>query len=163
MCHLNPRDEMLNTFDALCIGEGEFPVAELAGQMEAGKTPSGIPNLWIRHQDGMIEKNQPREFLRDLDALPFPDLEMWRPWIKDVTGEHHVILLGRGCPFGCSYCSNHAIRKLAPGKYVRFRSPSNIIQEIAQLRDRGQTCGTFIFRSRPFVWIENGFWNCLAA
>jgi anaerobic magnesium-protoporphyrin IX monomethyl ester cyclase len=133
---LNPGDEMLNTFDALCVGEGEFSVTELAGQREAGKTPSGIPNLWIRHSDGTIEKNQTRKFLQDLDALPFPDREMWRPWIQDVAGERHVILLGRGCPFGCTYCSNHAIRKLAPGKYVRFRSPSNIIREIAQLREQ---------------------------
>jgi radical SAM superfamily enzyme YgiQ (UPF0313 family) len=43
-------------------------------------------------------------------------------------------LLSRGCPFGCAYCSNHALRKLADGPYVRFRSPANIVAEIAQLR-----------------------------
>ena len=39
-------------------------------------------------------------------------------------------LASRGCPYNCSYCSNHALRKLLLGKYVRQRSPRNVIQEI---------------------------------
>jgi len=54
---LNPQSVMQDTFDALCVGEGEQPLAELAEQLGAGKSPSGIPNLWIRRADGTIEQN----------------------------------------------------------------------------------------------------------
>ncbi len=40
------------------------------------------------------------------------------------------ILLGKGCPYSCTYCCNHALRKITNGNYVRFRSPRNIIEEI---------------------------------
>jgi radical SAM superfamily enzyme YgiQ (UPF0313 family) len=40
------------------------------------------------------------------------------------------VLVGRGCPNRCSYCSNHKLGKIAAGKYVRFRSPANIVKEI---------------------------------
>ena len=39
-------------------------------------------------------------------------------------------MASRGCPYTCSYCSNHALKKKLEGKYVRFRSVDNIIQEI---------------------------------
>lgn len=38
--------------------------------------------------------------------------------------------MGRGCPYSCTYCCNHAFRKITNGNYVRFRSPQNIIEEI---------------------------------
>lgn len=33
-------------------------------------------------------------------------------------------------PTDCAYCSNHALRKVAVGKYVRMRSPENIAAEV---------------------------------
>jgi len=42
---LNPTDVIADAFDALCIGEGEYPMVELCAQMDApaGGTPSAIP------------------------------------------------------------------------------------------------------------------------
>lgn len=56
----------------------------------------------------------------------------WQKWIRDPA-TMHTILLGRGCPFECTYCCNRTLRKLAPGKYVRLRSPDNVIEELATL------------------------------
>src|SRR3989338_6982968 len=128
---LNPEGALEN-FDALCIGEGEFPILELVTQLENGKTPSAIANLWIKHND-KIEKNMPRPFMQNIDDLPFPDREMWQEWIKAGATARHAILLGRGCPYNCSYCSNHALRKLTTGTYTRYRSPDNILWEIKEL------------------------------
>ncbi len=128
---LNP-DGILEDFDSLCIGEGEIPMLELVQQLKDNKIPSGIPNLWIKNK-GKIEKNPTRQFLQDLDILPFPDRQMWQRWIKNGPGARHAVLLGRGCPFDCTYCCNHALKKISPGRYSRFRSPENILKEIQEI------------------------------
>ena len=131
---LVPEESMLNIFDALCIGEGEYPTLELVEQLSRGEKPSGIANLWINN-NGIIEKNPTRPFLQDLDSLPFPDRDMWLDWIDlppdaSIESTRVIVLVGRGCPFLCSYCCNHALRKLSAGPYVRMRSPANIVAEL---------------------------------
>jgi len=130
---LNPDGILGEAFDVLCVGEGEYPLLELANQLKAGKRPSNIPNMWIKKEDGEIEKNATRPFLKDIDSLPFPDRAMWRKWTEDAPEAWEPILLGRGCPFQCTYCCNHALRKIAQGSYVRLRSPENIIKEISEI------------------------------
>lgn len=129
---LNPEKCIKDNFDILCIGEGEYPILELVSQLEKGKEPSNIPNLWIK-KSTLIEKNSSRPFIQDLNSLPFPDRKMWQEWIEEVSGSEHAVLLGRGCPFHCTYCCNHALRKLASGPYVRFRSADNILKEIEEI------------------------------
>jgi len=121
-------------FNAVCVGEGEYPSVELAQQLDAGLFPAAIPNLFIRQPDGSVERNDPRPFLQDLDSLPFPDREMWMPWVANPVSRPSI-LVGRGCPFSCTYCSNHALRKTSPGGYVRLRSPRNIAEEIVALKE----------------------------
>lgn len=127
---LQPEKVSRGPFDAVCIGEGEYPMVELVSALQERLKPREIQNLWIK-SNSSIEKNNTREFIENLDKLPFPDREMWRPWVEHDT--QHTILLGRGCPYNCTYCCNHKLRKLAQGKYVRFRSPSNVIQELTEL------------------------------
>lgn len=135
---LNPDVVIKGPFDVLCIGEGEYPTLELCGQLEEKQFPHGIANLWIKLPSGSIEKNDPRDFIQNLDMLPFPDREMWKPWINGQNEAELAILLGRGCPYDCTYCSNHALRKTARGKYVRMRSPENIMEELSFLHNNYQ-------------------------
>ncbi len=130
---LNPSKIIKDSFDAVCIGEGEYPSLELIKQLEKNKQPDKIDNLWIK-KDNEIQKNKTREFIQDLDALPFPDRRMWNEWIN-IFGDKHSILLGRGCPFQCTYCSNHALKKTSEGKYVRFRSVDNVINELKEITE----------------------------
>jgi anaerobic magnesium-protoporphyrin IX monomethyl ester cyclase len=127
---LKPGDCMKDGYDAVCVGEGEYATLELVGQLQEGRSPSGIPNLWIR-SNGQVEVNPPRPFLEDLDSLPYPDRSLWDQWVAQPAYRPSV-LVGRGCPFQCTYCCNHALRRLAPGRYVRFRSPGNIVGEIEE-------------------------------
>lgn len=129
---LNPEQAILDEFDAVCIGEGEYPTLEIVEQLEKSKKPSGIANLWIKHGTE-VEKNPSHPFLQDLDSLPFPDREMWQEWIEPESKTKHSLLLGRGCPYLCAYCCNHALRKLQYGNYVRFRSPENILYELKRI------------------------------
>lgn len=130
---LQPEEVSRGPYDALCIGEGEYPLLELSAELEEGKEPTRISNLWIRKGQS-IEKNDTREFIQNLDEIPFPDREVWRPWVEHDA--QHTILLGRGCPYNCTYCCNHRLRKLAEGKYVRFRSVPNVMEEIRDLAEK---------------------------
>lgn len=129
---LNPADVMAEgIFDGICIGEGEQAAREYVGQLRAGaKPPAGIANLWLRdRQTGTIERNLPRPFQEDLDSFPDEDIALWE---SEVAGRSGLLDLavGRGCPNRCSYCSNHALAALAPGRFVRFRSPQRVVEEI---------------------------------
>ncbi len=128
---LNPNDAIKDGFDAVCVNEGEYPLLELVETLENNKTPSKIKNIWFNN-NGNIEKNPNRSFIEDLDELPLPNIQMWQKWIENPN-DFHQILLGRGCPFECTYCCNHALKKLADSKYVRFRSPKIIVEELNRL------------------------------
>ena len=129
---LKPEECIGSAFDAVCVGEGEYPTLELVEQLEADRSPASIPNLHIRRGD-RIEKNPPRPFIQDLYSLPFPDREMWLPWTA-WPESRPSLLVGRGCPFQCTYCCNHALLRLAPGRYVRMRSPGNIVAELQEMK-----------------------------
>ncbi len=138
---LNPMEcAKESDFDAVCVGEGEYPALELVEQLESGRYPSGIANLVIKRPDGSLEVNPPRPFLEDLDSLPFPDREMWRRWLA-IPDSRPSVLVGRGCPFACTYCSNHAIRRAAPGRYVRLRGPEGVVEELRDLKRRQPNIG----------------------
>ncbi len=79
--------------------------------------------------------NQPRPFQADLDSLPDEDITLWE---NDVAGRSGLfeVVVGRGCPNRCSYCSNHALAALAPGRFVRFRSPQRLVEEIRRQVER---------------------------
>jgi radical SAM superfamily enzyme YgiQ (UPF0313 family) len=133
---LNPESTIQEPFfNAICIGEGEEAVANYAYQIEQGNQPTLINNLWIKNTNsGKIEKNPQSTFIQDLDNLPFVDRSLWEKFIVDKN-RMHTILVGRGCPNKCTYCSNHILRNTGQGKYVRYRSPENIISELSFICD----------------------------
>jgi len=121
------------SFDAICVGEGEKAIIELAENIENysdyGQI-NPINNIWYcDKKENKIIKNPSDNFRQDLDNLPNINRKIWDKFIKDPS-DYPAILLGRGCPFKCTYCSNHAMAQLSEGKFVRFRSPENIINEI---------------------------------
>ncbi len=128
---ISPEESYLDIFDSLCIGEGEDAMLELADRLEKGADISSVRNLWLK-QNGKVIRNKTREFIQDLDSLPFVERDLWQPLIFDKN-TRLTILLGRGCPYNCTYCCNHRIREVASGKYVRMRSVENIIAEMRYL------------------------------
>lgn len=131
---LNPSDELLEIFDCICIGEGEYPVLEYIECLEKGNSAKEVQNIWIK-ENGSIYKNAVRSFIPNLDTLPFPDRDIWQRWILEPQ-TRLTVLLGRGCPYNCTYCCNHKLRKVANGDYVRLRSTENILMEIEMLHEK---------------------------
>jgi len=122
--------------DAVCVGEGEDVAVAWANAIAAGAQPSGIPGAWIKIPGrGEVDRTPPRPFRTDLDELPMLNYQHWERWI-DPQDRRFRVVVGRGCPYGCTYCSNHALRHVQPGRYVRLRSPGNILAEIEMVHSR---------------------------
>ncbi len=76
-------------------------------------------------------KNMPRQLITNLDLLAFPDFDDFDiQKCLFIYNNHLSIMASRGCPYSCSYCNNHALRRTLKGTYVRFRSVENVIEEI---------------------------------
>lgn len=139
---LSPDDVISNeNIDILCVGEGEYPMLELANKLENSQEITGIANLWVK-ADGKVYKNPLRPLISNIDELPFPDRELfdYEKMIRKFSsrsGNLRIaeVMTGRGCPFDCTYCCNHALRRIYHecGPYVRRRSVENVLGEIQYL------------------------------
>lgn len=123
--------------DAICIGEGEFPLLELVETLARGERPETIPNLHIKRKDGTIIRNPTRPFHGNLDELPFSDVGLF-DYQSIIDSDFHTALFmfSRGCPYKCTFCSNHALREKQTGMYVRFRSVPSCLAEIREVVGR---------------------------
>jgi anaerobic magnesium-protoporphyrin IX monomethyl ester cyclase len=124
--------------DGICIGEGEEALVDLANALDAGTFEPTIPN-WHFKWNGEIVRNPVRRLQADLDALPPPD----RALIYDADPVSRAsrikhFIAGRGCPYRCTYCFNHALLELYRGKgpFVRLRSVPSVLEEVKQVRER---------------------------
>ncbi len=124
--------------DILCRGEGEDALVELANAIDKGKNYSKIKNLWIK-KNGRIIKNKIRPF-KDVNKRVFDDRDIYRDYdsyFRDI--EFEQIMVGRGCPYKCSYCFNHKYREMyypVSKKYCELRNIDNVIEECIILRDK---------------------------
>ncbi|MFA5887095.1 MAG: radical SAM protein [Candidatus Nanoarchaeia archaeon] len=124
--------------NVLCIGEGDDAFVEFANAVKEGKDYSHIKNLWVKH-NGKIIKNPIRSF-KDLKNKPFDDRDIYRDYdsyFKDI--EFEQVMVGRGCPYCCSYCFNHKYRELyAPvdKQYCALRDVDNVIEECLILKNK---------------------------
>lgn len=124
--------------DIACRGEAEVTLVELCEALEAGRDFMRMPGLWVRRGEDVV-RNPVRPLETDLDSIPFPDRELFDPSLFcDDQHPRGTLMASRGCPFNCTYCSNHAQKSAYPNPrdYVRFRSPENVVAEIERMVSR---------------------------
>jgi anaerobic magnesium-protoporphyrin IX monomethyl ester cyclase len=150
--------------DIVAVGEAEDAIIDLTNALENNKPIDKIPNLWVRDKETKnIRKNPVRPLIDNLDELPPVDYNIENHYIldnqkirkfqeQDLNGEI-FFLTGRGCPYGCDYCSNDFLNKLYEGKrkkIVRYHSPEYIINCILDLKSRFKTLTYFDIRDDTF-------------
>jgi anaerobic magnesium-protoporphyrin IX monomethyl ester cyclase len=135
---LNPRETVSSpTFDFVCQGEGEVPFRTLCQRLESETDHADIPGIWCK-RNGEVIGNAPGALIENLDDLPLPYFELFdRDQLISAQTSTGMAMLSRGCPYSCTYCSNHQFRSLYPNKkhYRRSRSPENSISYLRRLRE----------------------------
>ncbi len=125
--------------DYIIIGEAEQTVSELIDHIKnsPGKKPiASIAGLAYKMQNEYI-RNEKREVLHDLDALPFPawdliDITAYKQkWIEKNGYFSLNLTTTRGCPFKCNWCA-----KPIYGNRYNSRSPENVVEEIQMLTEK---------------------------
>lgn len=139
-----------NPVDVVCIGEGEETVIELVEALQNNRDLSVVKGIWYKDERGRIRQTEPRQPIKDLDAIPPPawDLFPMDIYLKNPVGAPNVnkwtdgsssgnmplsinIFATRGCPYRCIYCYHDFM-----GVGWRHRSPKSVVNEIKDLYER---------------------------
>jgi radical SAM superfamily enzyme YgiQ (UPF0313 family) len=128
-----PEETIQNKyFDYVVRGEGEYTFLELINDEPIEE----IKGLTYINKEGIIVNNPDREFIKDLDTVPFPGRSLY------LNDKDHMdfgyVMTGRGCPFECTFCASKKVWK----KQTRYRSPKNVVEEIEHVH---KTYGTKFF------------------
>ncbi len=139
------------SIDIICRGEGEHAICDLANAIDKNEDYTNTKNCWFK-VDGTIIENEQRHLIEDLDTLPFADRQLYADKYPFLNRSQKVFIGGRGCPFDCSFCFNHAYKKLyhKKGAVVRFRSVDNLIKEIQEVQQHSNV-RTVYFQDDTFI------------
>ncbi|HET8888565.1 MAG TPA: radical SAM protein [Candidatus Angelobacter sp.] len=132
--------------DSVVRFEGEMTLLELADVIGAGKEWRDVHGIAYRG-NGEVVTTPMRALVDDLDKLPYPDRN-FEP--ETALGRKALPLLAsRGCARTCSFCSIQTFYRAAPGKIVRTRKPSKVVEEMRMMHEeRGITI--FLFQDDDF-------------
>lgn len=135
-CITSYYNEVLATglYDIVVVGEGEETFLEIV----SGKDKCIITGIAYMDSDKVVV-NPGRPYIPNLDDLPFPARHLLpKESTHSFSGIHGrsdtastTILTSRGCPYSCTFCD---ITQW--GRRYRTRSPSNVVQEIQDIRDK---------------------------
>lgn len=131
---INPECVMESKFlDGVFVGESEDSFTEFLEKVNNDESYKTIDNFAYA-QNGKLIVNKLKPLITNLDRVPFPDRETY-PFEETLkTVRYAPFLFSRGCPYLCTYCSNHAIAKTynLPRNHPRYRSAESCICEIEQ-------------------------------
>jgi hopanoid C-3 methylase HpnR len=132
---LLPSDLLVNSVDAIAIGEGEITGKELISQLQRGEDPSNVKGVMTHaHRGG--EGFTQRGLAREINSFPAPA----RHLTKKLRNRYHMAFDGpmaalessRGCPFDCNFCSVWVFFD----RKARVKAPERALEEIAGIEEK---------------------------
>ena len=120
--------------DAAVIGEGEWPLKEIANRIDSGSGIEGITGVVLRNGSKILNSAFSWQ-VEDLDKLPLPayDLVDVQNYIPNITFMNKTpfmhIFTSRGCSMRCSFCS------YSHSSSYRFKGVDYLMAEIEYLID----------------------------
>ncbi|MBN1984093.1 MAG: cobalamin-dependent protein [Chitinivibrionales bacterium] len=130
--------------DAVAVSEYDATLVELAQKLSdstgsfSDADCASIAGIAFRDKKGSVIRTKPREFIADLDSLPFVS-SVYKKHL-DITPYFYshsrhplmVLLTGRGCPYQCTYC---VYPQTLVGHQYRKRSIANIVEEFVYIQN----------------------------
>lgn len=116
--------EAVRYADYVMLGEGDETILPLIKMIKSGKRPKIKGYAWM--ENGTIYNTGKAEPPQNIDIIP--DRSLIHNY-KKMTGHMTIwpqVHASRGCPHNCDYCA--LVRHF--GRYVRKRSPENIVKDI---------------------------------
>ncbi|HAZ10377.1 MAG TPA: hypothetical protein DCY56_04650 [Candidatus Omnitrophica bacterium] len=127
--------------DCICIGEGEEILPAIVKNYRT-RNLNSVPNIYFKQENGEIIRN---DFIfnikNNLDLYPRPDYSIYNfnnMHCYNARVRQLPIMISRGCPFNCAYCSNYAINKVTKQVAIKIYSPQkaiDLIKENLKLKD----------------------------
>ncbi len=134
------------------LGEGELTFMEILERLEGDRDFSGVKGIVLRAGDGELVITEPREFIKNLDDLPFPAWDLtdisrnYRLSAYGTTADRSAgLITSRGCPGKCIFCDQSSF-----GRRFRAHSAAYVVDQIEMLhREKG--IADFLFYDDLFV------------
>jgi anaerobic magnesium-protoporphyrin IX monomethyl ester cyclase len=127
--------EEIPEIDFLCVGEGEETLVHLVSTLDGRGLLENVPGLAFR-RNGRIIRNADRPLIKNLDLLPKParhllPMDHYQLTASRTKGSGFcpTLIVARGCPFDCQYCSHPS------GRTFRHHSVERIIEELKDLKN----------------------------
>ena len=135
----------LSQADVVVVGQGEETVLELAEHFQGSGRPLKEIKGIVYKEQGQFLQTPPREFIKDLDKIPFPlyddfDLKKYNG-LPEISGPVAALITSRGCPYQCAFC---AASRFWHRRWL-YRSSENVLKEIEWLLDKFALEGIFFF------------------
>lgn len=134
------------------IGEGEHTFLELIDKLGRGGGLENVTGIIYRNGTERLIKTRPREFIHDLDELPFPAWDLieyaskYRLSAYGTTQDNSFgLITSRGCPGKCTFCDQRAF-----GKGFRAHSAEYVVNQIQSLKETSGVTD-FLFYDDLFV------------
>jgi len=122
-----------NIIDFIVMGEGEITFLELIKAIKADQKDFSKINGLAYLENNKVVFTQKRDFIMDLDSIPWPAYHFLTPGLleykgmhadyKEMPKPHGILFASRGCPHRCAFCS-------LGRKVYRARSPKDIVDEM---------------------------------
>jgi len=123
----------VDLLDGVVIGEADRTVKELLNTLCGTRLSEmeKIPGLIFKTKSGEILETSSREFIKELDSLPFPNYEVFDSF-PEVVSNWYNLLTSRGCPNNCVFCASKMIWR----RKWRYRSMTNIEKELIAVKKK---------------------------
>jgi anaerobic magnesium-protoporphyrin IX monomethyl ester cyclase len=141
-----------SSIDYILRGEAEEAFPALLEVIAGERDISTVGNACYR-VDGEVRSTPMLPLIENLDSVPYPDRSLLARYGNRVNTRTAFVITGRGCPYDCSYCFNHAYRDLYAGLggAYRRRSVENVIGEIVELQRQYPKLQMVIFQDDIFI------------
>ncbi|MFA4826825.1 MAG: radical SAM protein [Candidatus Shapirobacteria bacterium] len=134
----NYKDALsFGVFDYGVLREGEITTVELLKTIKGKGKIEEVKGIAYK-KDGKVIVNEPREYIKNLDELPFPaydlieDINLYTPDLSNYMSTPVVnIMTSRGCPNQCTFCDRAVF-----GQFYREMSAERVVELIKYLVER---------------------------